>query len=264
MNIRRLGWAGIELESAGHTAVIDAIDDLGQLAQIVGEPRTPLLAAREGASLALVTHLHRDHTDAAAIARALDPAAGVLLRPAPATGEFLEIAAMVPAENELAGADLADVRVVEPWQTTTVGPFTATAVPAVDGFGDPQVSWIVEADGVTIFHGGDTTFHGSWWLTAMRHGPVDVAFLPCNGAVCDFPHRQPASPIPAAMTPEQAGVAASLLQAKLTVPIHYDAIDAPPVYAPVADAARAFERAATTPVRVVEAGGEVRAAPVSA
>ncbi len=257
MNIRRLGWAGIELESAGHTAVIDPIDDLGQLAEIVGDPKTDLPRARAGASLALVTHLHRDHTDPRALARVLRPDDGVLLRPAPATGEFLEVAALVPAEKGLEKAGIRDTRAVEPWQTTTVGPFTATAVPAVDGFGDPQVSWIIEADGVTVFHGGDTTFHGSWWLIAMRHGPIDVAFLPVNGAVCDFPHRQPASPLPAAMTPEQAGVAAGLLQARVAVPMHYEAIDAPPVYAPRADAPEVFVRAATTPVRVVEVGAEV-------
>jgi L-ascorbate metabolism protein UlaG (beta-lactamase superfamily) len=262
MKIRRLGWAGVELESAGHTAVIDAVDDFGQLTEITGESRTPLPPAREGASLTLVTHLHRDHTDPGAIVRVLDPDGGVLLRPAVATGEFLEVAAMIPAEKALEAAGLRDVRVVDPWQTTTVGPFTATAVPAVDGFGDPQVSWIVEADGVTVFHGGDTTFHGSWWLIAMRHGPVDVAFLPCNGPVCDFPHRQPASPLPAAMTPEQAAVAAHLLQARTAVPMHYDAIDAPPVYAPVDDAPARFAAAATTPVHVLDVGEELAPATV--
>jgi L-ascorbate metabolism protein UlaG (beta-lactamase superfamily) len=257
MNIRRLGWAGVELESAGHTAVIDLLEDLGPMQGFVGEAKTPLPPAREGATLALVTHLHGDHTDPTAIARALDPDGGVLLRPAPAAGEFLETAALAGAEKGLEEANLPEVRVVEPWQTVTVGPFTATAVPAVDGFGDPQVSWIVEAGGVTVFHGGDTTFHGSWWLIAMRHGPVDVAFLPCNGPVCDFPHRQPPSPLPAALTPEQAAAAAHLLQARLTVPIHYGTIEAPPVYAPVDDATGAFERAATTPVRVVEPGEQV-------
>src|SRR3712207_6792722 len=116
MNICRLGWAGIELESAGHTAVIDPLETMGALAQFTGETRTPLPAPRTGASLALVTHLHRDHTDAAAIARALSPEDGVLLRPAPAAGEILDIGALVPAEQELEQAALSDVRVVEPWQ----------------------------------------------------------------------------------------------------------------------------------------------------
>lgn len=257
MKIRRLGWAGVELESAGHTAVIDPFEEFGPMTQFVGEPKTELPPARRGAALALVTHLHGDHADAVALERTLDPEDGVLLRPAPAAGEVMEVAGTMVAERALAEARLPDVRVVEPWQTTSVGPFTATAVPAADGFGDPQVSWVVEAEGVRLFHGGDTTFHGSWWLIAMRHGPIDAAFLPCNGPVCDFPHRQPPSPLPAAMDPAQAAVAAALLQARLAVPIHYGTIDAPPAYAPVADAPGDFERVATTPVRVMEIGEEI-------
>ncbi|MEA2142300.1 MAG: hypothetical protein QOI64_730 [Solirubrobacteraceae bacterium] len=252
MKTRRLGWAGIEIESAsGHTAVIDLVEDLGSLKQFVGDPHEPLPAARPGAVLALLTHLHDDHADAAAIERALAPD-GVVARPADATGEFLEVAAVQPNERALASA-----RTVEPWESVTAGPFTATAVPAVDGFGDPQVSWIVEADGVRIFHGGDTLFHGYWWKIAMRHGPIDVAFLPVNAPVCDLPHRQPPSPLGAVMDPVQAAAAAQLLQARLAVPIHYGAIQAPPVYVALDDAAAAFERAATTPVQVVQPGEEV-------
>ena len=263
MKIRRLGWAGIELESAGQTAVIDVLEDIGPMTQFVGEVKTELPPARPGASLAVVTHLHGDHTDAAALKRALDPDSGILLRPAPATGEMLETAATMLAEKGLEEASLPDVRVVEPWQTATVGPFTATAVPAVDGFGDPQVSWVVEADGVRIFHGGDTTFHGFWWLIAMRHGPFDAAFLPCNGPVCDFPHRQPPSPLPAALTPGQAAAAAHVLQARVAVPIHYEGIDGPPVYAAIADAELKFEQASTTPIRVMEIGEELDLTPAA-
>jgi L-ascorbate metabolism protein UlaG (beta-lactamase superfamily) len=252
MRIHKLGWAGIELESAsGQTAVIDLIEDLGSLKHYVGDPHEPLPPARPGAVLALVTHLHDDHADAAAIDRVLAPD-GVVLRPPDATGEFLEVAAVQPNEQALAGA-----RIVHPWESVTAGPFTATAVPAVDGFGDPQVSWIVEADGVRIFHGGDTLFHGYWWKIAMRHGPIDVAFLPCNAPVCDWPHRQPASRLGAVMDPVQAATAAQLLQARLAVPIHYGTIHRPPVYVEVDDAGAAFERAATTPVQVVAPGEEV-------
>ena len=55
-----------------------------------------------------------------------------------------------------------------PWETEEIGPFTITAVPAVDGFGDPQVSWVIAAAGRRILHAGDTLFHGSWWLIAGR------------------------------------------------------------------------------------------------
>ncbi len=49
-------------------------------------------------------------------------------------------------------------------------------------------------DGQRVFHGGDTMFHGCWWLIARRFSPFDAVFLPANGAVVDAPHLQPPSP----------------------------------------------------------------------
>ena len=91
-------------------------------------------------------------------------------------------------------------------------------MPAVDGFGHPQLSWVVEADGTRIIHAGDTLFHGGWWLIAMRCGPIDVAFLPVNGAVADLPDRQPPSPLMACMDPRQAATAAALMRARARRP----------------------------------------------
>jgi len=42
MRIRRLGWAGLELEAAGSTAVIDLLEELGPMAELFGEPHEPL------------------------------------------------------------------------------------------------------------------------------------------------------------------------------------------------------------------------------
>src|SRR3954471_2586434 len=164
MKITRLGWAGIELEAAsGETAVIDLLQNTEGMTRYMGEPHSELPGpTRPGAAvLALVTHLHQDHADAAAIAGALAPG-GVLLRPVPDSGEFLEIAGQQPAEDLLVEHGI-DQRHLAPWDTVEVGPFRATAVPAVDGFGDAQVSWVVEADGTRIYHAGDTLYHGSWW-----------------------------------------------------------------------------------------------------
>jgi len=58
---------------------------------------------------------------------------------------------------------------------------------------------------------------------------------PINGARVTFPHRQPASPLPAVMDPDQAALAADLLHAEAVLPIHYGGYDAPGLYEPVAD-----------------------------
>ena len=162
MQVRRLGWAGLEVVAQGQSLVIDLLEDLSPLASFVGEAHGPLPApARDGALAALLTHLHTDHADAPAVARVLD-ADGVVLRPQRASGEGLETIATLHAENGLAETGVA-TRSLDPWETADLGPFKVTAVPAVDGFGDPQVSWVIEAGNRRIFHGGDTVFHGSWW-----------------------------------------------------------------------------------------------------
>ncbi len=268
MRIRRLGWAGLELEADGERAVVDLFRTNAPLEPYTGPVHEPLPPPQhEGAiATALVTHLHADHCDPGAIAAALQPG-GLLLRPAPAPeGGILENGALVYAEDGIAAHGLA-TQVVAPWKSVTRGPFTFTAVPAVDGFGDPQVSWAIEAGGVRILHAGDTLFHGSWWLTKLRLGDFDAVFLPANGARVSLPHRQPPSPFPAAMTPEQAATAAQILGARLAVPIHYDAINAPPLYEQVEQPAERFlaaAREAGVEARLLATGEELELAPAAA
>ncbi|WP_410602981.1 MBL fold metallo-hydrolase [Amycolatopsis sp. lyj-90] len=219
MRTRRLGWAGLEIEADGERLVIDYVRDLSPL--FTGWRSGDRLPAPSGtAGAALVTHLHRDHTDAAALAGVLAPGAPVL-RPAPGHGDDVDNVTTLQAERELALHRLA-AEVVDPWSTREIGPFLVTAIPAVDGLGDPQLNWVVQADGQRIFHGGDTMFHGYWWLIARRFSPFDAVFLPANGAVVDAPHLRPPSPLPAALDPRQAAAAAEILDARYAVPMHYE------------------------------------------
>ncbi|GAB2747199.1 MBL fold metallo-hydrolase [Amycolatopsis magusensis] len=219
MRVRRLGWAGLELEAGEGRLVIDYVRDLSPL--FTGwKPGDGLAVPGGTVTAALVTHLHRDHTDAAALAEVLAPEAPVL-RPAPGHGDEVDNVTTLPAERELISHRLA-AEIVNAWDTREIGPFRVTAVPAVDGLGDPQLNWVVEAGGQRIFHGGDTMFHGYWWLVARRFSPFDAVFLPANGAVVDAPHLQPPSPLPAAMDPEQAAAAAEILDARYAVPMHYE------------------------------------------
>ena len=244
MEVRWLGWAGAEIEHDGESVVIDPLDDpaatfagFGAAAEDIEMP--DVLPAGDGALAGLVTHLHRDHADAAALAAALAPGAAVLHPPA--AGE--QTLATAQADHELGAAGLPR-REVAVWEPIEAGPFTFTALPAVDGLGDPQVSWVVAAGGRRVLHLGDTVFHGAWWQMARRAGPFDVVLAPVNGAVVDFPHQQPPSPVPAAMEPEQAALAGELLGARTVVPIHYGGFAFDPHYVPIADARERFEDAA--------------------
>ncbi len=244
MELRRLAWAGLEVKAGGRRAVIDFVEDFAGLHGSGAVPGEEIPPSPAGGSVdvALLTHLHRDHADVAALQRALG-GGGRVLRPVPATGSGEETAFVEATEAALAESGL-ETEVLDPWQTLEVGPFEISALPAADGFGDPQVSWALAAEGRRIFHAGDTLFHGWWWLAALRCGPFDVAFLPAGGAIVDLPSRQPPSPLPAGMDPMQAAAAAKLLGADVVVPIHYGPLHETANYVQVDDPAGALEAAA--------------------
>ena len=248
MNVRSLGWAGFEIEAGGSTVVIDPLADPAATFAALGEGAAgaalPAVVAASGteAVAGLLTHLHRDHADAGALTAALADGAPVL-EPAWPGGEDIENLALAQAAAELARAGL-DRREVAPWESVEAGPFTLTALPAVDGLGDPQVSWVVEAEGARVLHLGDTRFHGWWWRMARRHGPFDVVLAPINGPAVDFPHLQPPSPLAAAMEPEEAALAGELLGAGRVVPMHYDGYAIDPWYRPLDVAGERFRAAA--------------------
>ncbi|HEY3728344.1 MAG TPA: MBL fold metallo-hydrolase [Solirubrobacteraceae bacterium] len=239
MRIRWLGWAGVEVEAQGERVVVDPLQDasavfawLGDRAQTI--PLPEVVPPEPGALAGLLTHLHRDHADAGALSTALAAGAPVY-EPVDYGGEGRERLAVLQADGELAAAGLPR-QPSAAWMSTRAGAFTLTALPAVDGTGDPQVSWLLEADDKRVLHLGDTTWHGWWWRIAERYGPPDVVLAPINGARLTFPHRQPASSLPGAMEPEQAALATELLRANRLVPIHFGAYHLPGVYEPVGDA----------------------------
>ena len=258
MKVRWLGWAGVEIEEQGEHVVVDPLQDASAVFAAFGErtagmPLPEFVAPSTGAIAGLVTHLHRDHADAAALAKALSPSAAVY-EPRSYGGDGLEQLAVAQADHELTAADLRREQ-TDPWSSVTAGPFTLTALPAVDGTGDPQVSWLIEAGGKRIIHLGDTMFHGWWWRIAERFGAPDAVLAPINGARLTLPHRRPASPLPGALDPEQAALAAELLRAERLVPIHYGGYELAGIYEPVAGA---LERVRSASDRVLGlAVGEV-------
>jgi L-ascorbate metabolism protein UlaG (beta-lactamase superfamily) len=249
MLVRRLAWAGLEIQTSDTTLVLDLLGETPDLSKWAGEPAEPLIApiaAAGSVTAAAVTHLHSDHFDVPSLRRALAPGAPVLC---PAQ-----------AADTVAGAGF-NARGVEEWETVEIGDLQVTAVPAVDGFGSPQVSWVVEHAGRRLIHCGDTLWHGYWWLIAKRCGPIDLAFLPINAAITEFEYlTPPTSGLPAVLTPEQAAAAAQLLRARVAAPIHYGTFHKPPSYVAYPDAEAAFtvacrRRGVTT--RVLRAGDEL-------
>ena len=255
MRARRLGWSGVEIEQDGDTLLIDYILDTSQLPRRDASQPFPRASEPASAVAAIVTHLHADHADPVALAPALREGAPVF-RPERAAGSGPDLELTAYAEAALGRVAL-DAQIVTEWTSRQVGPFSLHAVPAVDGFGDPQLSWVVEGGGKRIIHAGDTLFHGYWWRIARRFGAINHAFLPINGALVDFPFLQPPRDQEAVMTPEEAAKAARMLCARGVTPIHYGSLHRPPGYIETEDPVgrlRAAGQALTVPIAIRQSG----------
>jgi len=203
LRAQRLAWAGVRLQLPDSTLLIDPLVSPEAWGRALPDRLVPV-DDTAGETHVLVTHTHSDHFDGTAVATALKNG-GVLAYPA----------GLQPSPWPQG----ARARPSALWEPQLLGDFTATPVPASDGYGDTQVSWVVSAGGRRIFHGGDTQWHGNWWRIGRQFGPFDAAFLPINGA--RFGWREPASGQPDVLAPEQAVAAAVILGARVLVPIHY-------------------------------------------
>ena len=202
LRAQRLAWAGVRLQLPDATLFLDPLLDRNVWGDALRDEMVPVDVA-QGARYVLATHRHPDHCDPLAIRQALG-STGTLVMAA---------AAGIPFSGEFR------YRTAPLYEPQILGDFTATAVPASDGYGDVQVSWIVSGGGRRIIHCGDTLWHGAWWQIGRQFGPFDAAFLPINGA--KFSWRQPVADVSAVLTPEQAVAAARVLGARQIVPIHY-------------------------------------------
>ena len=212
LRIERLTWAGIKLVSGDTTVLIDAVaTDLWD-GNAPGGFRPATSDTRR--TYAVVTHAHNDHFDAAGMKEVLGDRGYVICHRSLAPYIVSRGLRVIP---------------VDLYRPVMRGGFIFTAVPAEDGLGDDQVSWIVSDGRTKILHAGDTLWHGKWEAIGRQHGPFDLALLPINGA-------RVATGVdvdtPAVMTPMQALDAGRLLNAEAIVPIHYGLND-PPYYVEV-------------------------------
>ncbi|MGH2773595.1 MAG: MBL fold metallo-hydrolase [Actinomycetota bacterium] len=227
MRIVRLSWAGVKVSGSGGTALIDALGEVSPVEQYMGKPVKPLVPVAEPHSVdaALVTHLHPDHWDPATLTDCLVNDAPVLCPPS--------------LVSDVEGASLRAVA-MPVGKSTEVAGFTVEAVPAVGGLGEEQVSYVVSEEDHKILHCGDTLWHGYWWEIAAK-GPFTMVFLPINGVMIGGSY---ATGIPAALTPQQAAAAASILKPGTVCPIHYGLFNFPPYYTEHPDAEQELLREA--------------------
>ncbi|MCH6269100.1 MBL fold metallo-hydrolase [Neobacillus citreus] len=223
MLLKKLSWATVVLESNETSILIDPLgapikgqDQL--LAAKLGEPLEPLVSLRtiKRPDAILVTHFHPDHFDYQSV---LD-----------SFGD--DVPLYLPKESESYAAKCGFINVigVRPNEDFIINHVKVSAFYSVDGFGSPQVSWIVNDGAHTIVHCGDTQWHGFWWRMEQQYGPIHAACLPVNGPILHVAGLKAQSSLPACLTPEEAVEAVKILNAEYLVPIHYGTFNNPPFY----------------------------------
>lgn len=243
LRVRRTGWAGVQFQFGDKALFIDPKLKIAA----TGDPRLDMAVLDSPATsrYAAITHLHRDHFDTDALKKVLSGDGTVMCHH--------DVAATV-ASTGLSTTGLAS------WEPCCAGEneanaFSIAPAPVADGWGDPQVAWIVSAGGKRFIHGGDTAWTGMFFRIGQMYGPFDVAFLPINGVI-QSEGMYVSVDQPKTMTPEQAVDAAVALRARQVVPIHYGAASKPS-YTEATDSVarvRAAGNAAAISVRVLPPG----------
>lgn len=209
MKIRKLNWAGVQLDCGNKTILIDAVENFKPYYPVLGDSLTPLISFSDEmmADYILFTHLHLDHFDPAVITKYLKAGGKVI--------------GYKKHEEQISKLQVSYV-LLENDESFTDNEIEIKSVFSLDGIGEEQTAWIVSYKGAKIFHGGDTIWHNQFWKLGKENPGINFAFLPVNGAVVNFEIvGLQFSTVPASMTPEQAFNAAKLLHADHLIPIHY-------------------------------------------
>lgn len=211
VELRWLGQAGFAAHGSSATVAFDPyLSDLcGSVFGLQRAMPRPCSPTEVGADVVLVSHWHEDHLDLDSAAEFVDSGATFLAPPS--------------CVARLVGRGIAAkaVQAMTAGESIELAGVTVTAVPAVHqvpGFlTEDAVGYLVDIDGVSIYHSGDTEYHRSL-LTVGQRGPIDMALLCVNGTGGN-------------MNAFEAAVLAAQLQPAVAVPMHFG-MWAPEAYGP--------------------------------
>jgi|SRR5215211_1547865 len=211
-----LGQVGVAIKGPDGTIYVDPyLTDYG--GEVVRLPRNfpPPVRPEEvvNASFVLVTHEHVDHFDP----ETLGPIASASRRArfyGPNTCDFSS-----------AGVDLARANVPNVGRAFDAGSARVTAIPSAhteleqSDSGYPYLGYIIEWNGVTVYHTGDTVIYDGL-IETLGRWQIDVMFVPINGR----DYFRTAQGIIGNTDVREAAELAETLDVALTVPTHYDLI----------------------------------------
>jgi L-ascorbate 6-phosphate lactonase len=214
-----LGQSGFVIKSRYGTLVIDPYlsDSLTRKYETSPRPHVrmtecPLAPAElTGVDLVLCSHKHTDHMDPETLRPLMGANSDAELCVPEALIHHAEKLG-VPARR-LVGLD-ADGRYARAGFAVRALPAAHEGLDTDDAGRHLYLSFVVEADGVRLYHSGDGVIYEGL-IEALGPGPFDVLFLPING-------RDPARGVPGNMSAAEAAWLAAQLRPRFLVPHHYD------------------------------------------
>ena len=162
-----------------------------------GEPLGIPLERLPRLTAVVASHEHYDHFDIDTFASYPDKTVPFFVGPN-----------MVQAAK---AAGFINVRELRPWESATVGSVTITAAPAAHKV--PEVTFVIQANGATVYFGADTRLIPELDELSKRFRSIQLALLPVNGLRVLGEQ--------AVMNAEEAAELAGRLSAQVAVPIHY-------------------------------------------
>ena len=162
-----------------------------------GEPLGLRLEDLPRLDLIVASHAHYDHFDIKSLA-------GYPHKDVP----FLVGPDMVEAARAVGFTDVSELK---PWQAWSRKELKVTGAPARHGV--PEVTFVIEAKGRTVYFGGDTLLIPELRTLPDRFEKFDLVLLSVNGLRV--------MGVPVVMNAEEAAELAGIMKARVAVPIHY-------------------------------------------